>query len=68
MFEPTHRAIRERQVCVLMGFSRATLWRKVRNETGFPQPFKVSSNITVWDEVEVAAWIAIKKAARDVRQ
>lgn len=60
----TMRVIREPEVSALTGFSRATIWRKVKREPGFPLPFKTSVNVTVWYESEVVDWVEAKKAAR----
>lgn len=51
------RFLRQRQLheMGLINFSHATLWRKVREGT-FPQPVKLSSQITAWRASEVAAW------------
>ncbi|WP_340264911.1 helix-turn-helix transcriptional regulator [Sphingobium mellinum] len=60
----TTRAIRLRKVCDLTGASPATIWRWVRTEPGFPQPFHLSAAITAWEEAEVVAWLRMKKAKR----
>jgi predicted DNA-binding transcriptional regulator AlpA len=56
------RAIRLPSVSNLTGMSRATIWRKVREDSGFPKPFHLSASITVWDEEEILDWLASKKA------
>jgi predicted DNA-binding transcriptional regulator AlpA len=61
------RAIRLPSVSDLTGMSRATIWRKVKEDANFPRPFHLSASITVWDEGEIRDWIASKKAARGVR-
>ncbi|MGO8798693.1 MAG: helix-turn-helix transcriptional regulator [Roseiarcus sp.] len=55
------RAIRLPEVCRLTGVSRATVWRMIKRDPSFPQPFNLSSAITAWDENEVFSWIAAKK-------
>lgn len=50
--------------CELLGVSRATIWRWVDNDPSFPQPFKLSEGVTVWDEAEVLQWIEAKKSMR----
>ena len=42
--------------------SPATIWRWVKHG-GFPKPFKLGQNITVWDAKEVEAWIEEQKGA-----
>lgn len=56
------RAIRLPKVSDLTAASRATVWRWVKADPTFPRPFHLSPGITVWDEHEVLAWIATKKA------
>jgi predicted DNA-binding transcriptional regulator AlpA len=56
------RAVRLPRVCDLTGASRATIWRKVKEDASFPRPFKLSPAITVWDEAEVLQWLTSKKA------
>ena len=58
------RAIRLPRVCDLTGVSRPTIWRWVRDDPSFPQPFSLSVGITAWDEFEVVAWLQRKKAQR----
>jgi predicted DNA-binding transcriptional regulator AlpA len=58
------RAIRLPRVCDLTGASRATVWRKVKDDATFPKPFHLSTAITCWDEGEVLHWIESKKAER----
>jgi len=59
------RAIRLPHVCDLAGVSRATIWRWVGADEGFPKPFHLSPAITCWDESEVTAWIEAKKRQRN---
>jgi predicted DNA-binding transcriptional regulator AlpA len=47
----------------LLPVSRATLWRWV-SEGKFPKPFKMGARTTVWDAVEVLAYINAQKAGR----
>ena len=41
----------------LLPFSRATLWRRVKDGT-FPQPVKLSERTTAWPTQEVCKWMA----------
>lgn len=41
----------------LLPFSRATLWRRVKDGT-FPQPVKLSERTTAWPTAEVRKWMA----------
>jgi predicted DNA-binding transcriptional regulator AlpA len=41
----------------LLPFSRATLWRRVKDGT-FPQPVKLSERTTAWPTIEVRKWMA----------
>lgn len=47
----------KRQVVGLLPFSRATLWRRVKDGT-FPPPVKLSERTTAWSTVEVRKWMA----------
>jgi predicted DNA-binding transcriptional regulator AlpA len=60
----SNRALRMRDVNHLTGLSPATVWRKVKNDPGFPRPYKLSRGVTAWDEGEVIAWLESKKAQR----
>ena len=53
--------IRLPQLVKLIPFSPATVWRKVKAEQ-FPQPVKLSVNITAWKAEDVRAWIAAQSA------
>jgi len=52
---PSTGFIRERQLLLFVGFSHATLWRKVAEES-FPAPVKLSERITAWRVEDVCAW------------
>ena len=63
------RLVRERELCGnpravppvprMLPFSRATLWRKVR-DGDFPQPIRVSAGVTAWRLDEIELWLAGK--------
>ena len=59
------RAIRLPEVVRITGMSRASVWRRVNDDTSFPKPFKISSQITVWNEAAVFDWLALKQRASD---
>ena len=42
--------------------SAATIWRFLHDDPTFPRSFKLGSR-TCWDEDEILAWVAAKKAA-----
>ena len=46
-----------------LNVSPATVWRWVKIG-GFPSPFKIGLNTTVWDAAEVDAWLATRKEAK----
>lgn len=50
---PTRRLLSAKQVMVLMGWSRPTLWRRVRAGK-FPAPVKTGANNISWYDDEVA--------------
>ncbi|WP_084598417.1 helix-turn-helix transcriptional regulator [Paraburkholderia atlantica] len=47
----------KKQIAGLLPFSRATLWRRVKNGT-FPAPIKLSERTTAWSTAEIRKWIA----------
>lgn len=49
--------LRQRQLLKLIPISKTTLWRRVRDRT-FPQPLKLSPNVTVWRAEDLRDWIA----------
>ena len=51
---------------VPLPFSRATLWRKVKQGT-FPKPVKLSEGVTAWQVGEVRAWLAKQREANASR-
>lgn len=46
----------KKQIVGLLPFSRATLWRRVKDGT-FPQPIKLSARTTVWSTAEIRKWV-----------
>lgn len=58
------RFISRNAVCHLVGFSKATLARKVEAGT-FPKPVRVGFRV-FWVEAEVLAWMEARVAERDV--
>lgn len=48
--------IRQKQLLPIIGFSAATLWRKVK-EGKFPKPVKLSENITAWQVKDIEDWV-----------
>ena len=49
----------------ILPISPATLWRLVKAKK-FPQPFKLSARVTVWDAAEVEAFIQTQHAGEGV--
>lgn len=47
---------RAKDILALIPINRTTLWRMV-NKDLFPKPIKLSSNMVVWKNSEVLAWI-----------
>lgn len=60
-------AARISRVCELTATSPATIWRRIKSDPTFPQPFKLSPGITAWDEGEVLDWLEAKKLAGRAR-
>jgi len=48
-----------------LGFSRATLDRKVKDGS-FPKPVKLGPQITAWRVEDVRAWMAVASAQAEV--
>lgn len=55
------RAIRLPEVVRITGMSKASVWRRVNDDASFPKPFKISAHITVWNEMSVLEWLALKQ-------
>ena len=55
MNHPSH--IRINQLAPSLPFSKATIWRKVKQGT-FPKPIKLSANITAWRTVDIQVWFS----------
>ena len=51
------RLLRVKEVATMLGMSKASVWRKAREEEDFPKKFRLSAKMTVWSEHEVAAYI-----------
>lgn len=51
------RLLRVKEVAAMLGMSKASVWRKVREEEDFPKNFRLSAKMTVWSEHEVVAYI-----------
>ncbi len=54
--------VRSAELLEIVPFSRATLWRMVRDGK-FPAPVKVAPRITAWKRTEVETWVAVRAAA-----
>ncbi|WP_109476688.1 AlpA family phage regulatory protein [Paraburkholderia sp. C35] len=46
----------KKQIPGLLPFSRATLWRRVK-EGSFPAPIKLSERTTAWSTADIRKWI-----------
>ncbi len=51
------RVLRPAEAAVRLGVSKATLWRAVRLEPGFPQPRHVTARASVFLVTELDAWV-----------
>ena len=47
----------KKQIAGLLPFSRATLWRRVKDGT-FPAPIKLSERTTAWSTADLRKWLA----------
>jgi prophage regulatory protein len=53
--------LRIAQLITVLPISRAQIWRLVKAGT-FPQPIKLSANVTAWKASEIQAWLDAKRA------
>lgn len=53
---PATGFVRQKLLLRFVPFSRATLWRRVRDRS-FPAPIKISAGVTAWRVEEVRRWI-----------
>lgn len=51
-----------RKICGNVSAATVWAWSK-SDETGFPKPIKLSSNVTAWDAAQVEAWAQARIAA-----
>ena len=51
------RILRFREVCWMIGLSRTTLWRKVRDGE-FPAPVRLGANSIGWRRSAVEGWLS----------
>lgn len=56
------RILRARQVCEVIGLSRTTLWRRVRDGQ-FPKPIRLGPNAVGWRASVVFEWLDDREAA-----
>ncbi len=57
------RAIRIKEVIQKVSLSQSTIYAMIAKGS-FPSPFELTPGRVAWDEEEVDAWLAEKKAAR----
>jgi len=53
------------QVAKLLNVSKATVWRRLKDDGDFPKPIHVGKKKSLprWDAAEIAAWCRSSKAA-----
>ena len=51
------RFLRVKEVAALIGISKSSVWSYTKRLDGFPQPFKIGKNVTVWRLSEVQNWM-----------
>lgn len=64
--EKARRVLKLATVCDMLDASKSSIWRWLREDPSFPRPFKLGPQLTVWDAVEIEAWIAVKSSARKI--
>jgi prophage regulatory protein len=57
------QALRPTAAAQRLGISLPTLWRKVRADSSFPRPIKLSPRVTVFLERDLDSWLAEKAIA-----
>ena len=55
------RAIGVDDVVHLTSTSRPTIWRWAKTDPTFPKPFRVSPQVTRWNEADVIGWLERKQ-------
>lgn len=59
---PLDRILRSVEVCKVIGLSRTTLWRRVRDGQ-FPKPIRLSANAVGWRSSVIDEWLSSREAA-----
>ena len=59
-----NRVLRPAQAAEKLGISVPTLWRWARERHDFPKPSKLGERVTIFDESELDAFVASRKAAQ----
>lgn len=57
---PHIQLLTDKQVAGILGISKSGVWAKAKDEIGFPQPFKLSANVTRWKLSAIEAFIDMK--------
>ena len=57
------QVLRIKEVAKRAAVSVPTIWNWVRSGI-FPEPFALTPNVTVWDEVDVDKWLTEKKESK----
>jgi len=61
------RMIRPAKTAVKLAISQTTLWRRQR-DPDFPRVYRLGPNVVAFDEDEVDAWIASRRASADAAE
>lgn len=61
---PATGFVRQKQLAVIIPFSRTTLWRKVKDGE-FPAPVHLSARVTAWKVELIRKWIEEQSPAED---
>jgi predicted DNA-binding transcriptional regulator AlpA len=54
----------DRQVALLLGCARASVWRAVQDDAGFPRPVRLIGRRVGWRVCEIEQWAAALPPAR----
>ena len=51
------KTLRVEAVAAKIGIGVSTVWKFTKMNIGFPRPFKLGPQITVWDEADIDVWL-----------
>lgn len=55
------KTLRAESVAKKLDIGLSTVWKFAKMNIGFPQPFQLTKNVTVWDEADIDSWLLTRK-------